>query len=179
MAAMKRALEIDPTSQWRHVGMSFQLACAKQMGAAIAEAKAAHELDPQLVAPMFDLYNLYMVQGDYKNAVSWYFKMLERSAGDKALPLSMQELFEKRGIAAMLEARITRSLDQIRAGTPVPKLSLVQQYAFLGKRDEAVQWLEKAVEERQSTVVFINQHPMYASLRGHPGFQAIVVKLKL
>jgi hypothetical protein len=51
---------------------------------------------------------------------------------------------------------------------------IAQQYAFLGRRDEAMLWVEKSMEERQSTILFINQHPMYASLRGHPKFEQIV-----
>ena len=34
---------------------------------------------------------------------------------------------------------------------------------------------EKALQD----YLFINQHPMYKTLRGHPGFQAIVRKLGL
>ena len=42
-----------------------------------------------------------------------------------------------------------------------------------------MRWVEKAMEQRQATVFFINQHPMYASLRGHPKFEEIVRKIGL
>ncbi len=86
IAALQRALEIDPTTQWRHIGMAFQYAYG---------------------------------------------------------------------------------------------LLLAQSYAFLGERDEAVRRLEKAVEQRHSGVIFVNQHPMYASLRDHPRFQEIVRRIGL
>ena len=63
-------------------------------------------------------------------------------------------------------------------GNPVPIL-LAQQYMFVGQPNEAVDSIEKAVEERQGQVLYINQHPIYRSLRGNPRFQAIVVKLRL
>jgi len=42
IAAAQRALEVDPTTQWRHVGMAFQYACGGRMDAAIEELKKAH-----------------------------------------------------------------------------------------------------------------------------------------
>ena len=58
-------------------------------------------------------------------------------------------------------------------------MMVAQQYAYLGRRDEAMEWMEKAVEERQATVLFVAQHPMYASLRGHPRFEEIVRRIGL
>jgi DNA-binding winged helix-turn-helix (wHTH) protein/TolB-like protein/Tfp pilus assembly protein PilF len=171
VSALRKAVEIDPASAWRHVGMSFQYACSKQIQAAIAEAKKAHELDPMLGAPMFDLYNLHMVRGDHRRAVDWYLKQNTRPGSDPALA-AMRETFDKKGIRGFLEARIAHSLKHTpRIRTP---LVIAQQYAFLGRRDEAMLWVEKSMEERQSTILFINQHPMYASLRGHPKFEQIV-----
>ena len=58
------------------------------------------------------------------------------------------------------------------------ELSICLRTRFL-ERDEAVLWIEKAREERQPTILIINRHPMYASLRSHPGFQAVFKKLGL
>jgi DNA-binding winged helix-turn-helix (wHTH) protein/TolB-like protein/Tfp pilus assembly protein PilF len=180
IAAMERALEVDPTSQWRHVGMTFQYACGGRMEAAIEEAKNAHELDPALAAPMLDLFNLHMVQGRHKDAVAWYLKFVDRPAsGDRAAATALKEKFEKEGIQGFLRTRIARHLEQLRSGSGVGPMALAQLYTFLGERDEAVRWIEKAVEQRQSTVIFVNQHPMYASLRDQPRFREIVRRIGL
>ncbi|MBM3737450.1 MAG: hypothetical protein FJW39_16845 [Acidobacteria bacterium] len=179
LTAMKKALEIDPASAWRHVGMTFQYACANQLDAAIDEAKRAHELDPALLPPMFDLYNLYMTRSDHRAAAEWFFKPMALPGSDLAYAESMREAFAKGGIRGLLEARIARSLDRKRPGAAVPALIVAQQFTFLGKKDEAMNWIEQAVEDRQSTALFINVHPMYASLRDHPRFKAIVQRIGL
>src|SRR5437879_1762940 len=63
------------------------------------------------------------------------------------------------------------------SGSGIGPMSLVQSYTFLGERDEAVRWIEKVVEQRQSIFIFVNQHLMYASLRDHPRFQEIVRRI--
>jgi tetratricopeptide (TPR) repeat protein len=160
--------------------MTAQYAYAGRVDEAIEEAKKAHDLDPALVAPMADLSNLYMVQGKPQESVEWYLKMLgSQPSVDPARAVALRRTFERGGIKEFLRARIAYSLEQIRGGKGPAPIALVQTYAFLGDRDEAVRWLEKAVEQRQSTVIFVNLHPMYASLRDHPGFQEIVRKIGL
>jgi tetratricopeptide (TPR) repeat protein len=160
--------------------MTFQYACGGRIEAAIEEGKRAHELDPSLMAAMTDLSNLHMVQGRHREAVDWYLKALNRPAsGDPAAAAALKAKFEKEGIQGFLRARIARHLEQLRSGSGVGPMSLVQAYTFLGERDEAVPWIEKAVEQKQSIVVFVNQHPMYASLRDLPRFQEIVRRIGL
>ena len=160
--------------------MTFEYACGGRIDAAIKEAKTAHELDPPLAAALNDLFNLHMVAGRHQEAVDWYLKLLNRpNGGDPAAAAALKEKFEKEGIQGFLRTRIARALEQTRSGGGGSPMTLAQLYAFLGDRDEAVHWIEKAVEQRQSLVVFVNQHPMYASLREHPRFQQIVRRIGL
>ena len=43
----------------------------------------------------------------------------------------------------------------------------------LGERDEAISWLQRAVEERDPVVPFANSFPAFAPLRADPRFQAL------
>ncbi|MSV30348.1 MAG: hypothetical protein EXQ52_16640 [Bryobacterales bacterium] len=173
IGSLRRVLEIDPTSHWRHVGMSFQYACGGRIEEAIEESKKAHELDPSVVVPLFDLFNLHMVLGRYREAVDWYLRIQNRpSSAGAANAAAMKEKFEKEGIEGFLKARIERSLEQTRSGARNP-LIMAQSYTFLGKHDEAMDWLEKAVEQRLSGVPLVLRHPMYAPLRTHPRFQEV------
>lgn len=169
-----RALEVDPTSAWRYVGTAAQYAYANQIPAAIEEEKKAHELDPALAAPFGDLFNQYTVLGDHRNAVDWLVRMYQRPGADSAAGAALREAFDKRGLRAFQELRLRQLLDR-----HAPPIAIAQACTFMGRRDEAMQWLEQADEDRQSTVLFINIHPMYASLRDHPRFQALVRKIGL
>jgi hypothetical protein len=52
-------------------------------------------------------------------------------------------------------------------------------YARLGRNDEAFRWLEKAVRERSTYLLFINEDPIVRRLASDPRFKAIVSTLKL
>lgn len=174
LASMKKSLEIDPTSAWRHVGMSAQYAYAGLIDDAIREEKLAHELDPALPAPMNDLFNLSMVRHDPAGAANWCYKLYEGPGGDPAFAAELRKAYAKGGIRALMEERLKRMI--VRGAPP---MGLAQLNAFLGRKDEAVRCIERAAEERQAIILFINLHPMYAALHDHPGFQDIVRRLGL
>jgi len=44
----------------------------------------------------------------------------------------------------------------------------------LGRKDEALRWLEKAIELRDSGMVYLNVSPAFASIRQDPGFQKLI-----
>ena len=44
----------------------------------------------------------------------------------------------------------------------------------LGKNDEALQWLEKAVKLHYINAVYLNVIPAFDNLRTHPKFQRLV-----
>jgi hypothetical protein len=51
--------------------------------------------------------------------------------------------------------------------------------AWLGRYDQTFQWLQRAVEQRESDIVQIKYHPIFISLRGDPRFKALLRQMKL
>jgi phage portal protein BeeE len=49
----------------------------------------------------------------------------------------------------------------------------------LGEKDQALDWLEKASEERTSLALLMGVSPAFEELRGDPRFQVIVGRLGL
>jgi serine/threonine-protein kinase len=49
----------------------------------------------------------------------------------------------------------------------------------LGENERALDWLEKACDQRELSVCTIGAHPLYDPLRTHPRFQAILRRLRL
>jgi hypothetical protein len=49
----------------------------------------------------------------------------------------------------------------------------------LGKQDLALDWLEKAFEERSRALVFLKVEPKVDGLRAKPRFKAILKKMRL
>jgi tetratricopeptide (TPR) repeat protein len=52
-------------------------------------------------------------------------------------------------------------------------------YEGLGRTDEALNWLEQAVTERDGWLVYMNSFPRFESLRGKPRFDNILHRVGL
>jgi serine/threonine-protein kinase len=52
-------------------------------------------------------------------------------------------------------------------------------YARLGEKEKALQYIERALREHQSDLIFINVEPYFESLKGEPRFQAVVRQVGL
>ena len=52
-------------------------------------------------------------------------------------------------------------------------------YEGLGRIEDALDWLEQAVEERDGWVVYVNSFPRFESLRDEPRFEAVLRRLAL
>jgi hypothetical protein len=52
----------------------------------------------------------------------------------------------------------------------VPPYAIALIYAGLGDKDQAFVWLQKAVEDRSTSMVFLPTDPELASLRSDPRF---------
>ena len=54
-----------------------------------------------------------------------------------------------------------------------------RHYEGLGKTDEALDWLDKAVLERDGWLVYLNSFPRFESLRNEARFKDILSRLNL
>ena len=57
------------------------------------------------------------------------------------------------------------------------KLGEVGTYAQLGDNGQAIAWLEKAYQERDSGLVYLKMDPRYDPLRSDPRFQDLLRRL--
>ena len=52
-------------------------------------------------------------------------------------------------------------------------------YASLGERDHALDWLEKAVEEKEGNIVWVYSRPEMDALRSDPRFVRLLRRMRL
>jgi hypothetical protein len=62
---------------------------------------------------------------------------------------------------------------------PVQSVFLAELYARLGEKDQALEWLERAYEERHPALIFLNLDPKWESLRPEPRFQSLLQQIHL
>jgi hypothetical protein len=56
---------------------------------------------------------------------------------------------------------------------------LASYYSVVGDHPRALDWLERAYQQRDGTLVWIKVHPRLDGLRGEPRFRELLAKMKL
>lgn len=178
IASSRRAVELDPLSpfaQWR-LGHRYYL--ARQWDRAIEQFHSALELDPQYVGAYAYLGIAYIQIGKTEEGIR---------AIEKAAPLMGRSQLAL-GFLAWAYARTGRigearkllaEVQQLAKKTDVLASALVLLYAGLGETDKSLDWLEKAMDERELWIFTLNVELLYDVLRSHPRYRALLRKMNL
>ena len=76
--------------------------------------------------------------------------------------------------------RLDYSTERAKRGeSVVSPTTLARLYAQLGEKDQAFEWLEKAYEERDGDLLFINNRPDFDPLRDDPRFHDLLRRMNL
>jgi adenylate cyclase len=115
--------------------------------------------------------------------------MSDRGIGElqKAVSLSpdstmyLAQLSEAFGMAGRTqEAReVLQRLDELKKQRYVSPYHMAYVYTGLGDLDQAMDWLERAYEERAGALFGVKGSFLFTSLRSHPRFQALLRKMNL
>jgi tetratricopeptide (TPR) repeat protein len=77
------------------------------------------------------------------------------------------------------EARaMLAELSRRRTERYVSAWALASIHAGLGEKEEALHWLDRAFEERDSSLVWLKVHPRFDALRGEPRFEALLERMR-
>lgn len=159
----QRALQDDPLSLIVGSNAGWTFALAGQYEHSIETLKKAIEIDPNFPRTHFRLGEVYEQRGEYTTAIHEFEEAVRLSGGDPYYEGSLGHAYGASGDAA--KARdVLRNL-QARTEQYVPPYAIGLVYASLGEKDEAFHWLQKAVEERSTSMVFLRMDPELATLR--------------
>jgi tetratricopeptide (TPR) repeat protein len=162
------ALELDPLSLAMNRNNEIYYYHEGKLKEALEACQRIIEIDPSPSEYWF-YYSIYLRSGENVKAVE---------ALQKALPgdtLTIKEVYNKSGINGVINWLIETELNKSKPSS----LSLAGSYAWLGKKEEALNWLEKALKENISSFPNINNDLGWDNLRSEPRFKTIIKKMGL
>jgi TolB-like protein/Tfp pilus assembly protein PilF len=207
--ALRRALELDPSSAIAHSIFGFYLLHMGDPDGAERELQMAHELAPLSPNYHVDLMVVPRDRGDYELAIELGLSSLqlypglplakERLArtyfyvGRYAEAVELLEAIEvpshrHRGALGFAYARagrrdqalqVLQRLDEATTSGYLWPLAPAFIHAGLGNDEEALDWLERAFEDRLTQMVWVEGWPEFESLRDHPRFRALMDRIGL
>ncbi|HUQ98868.1 MAG TPA: protein kinase [Gemmatimonadaceae bacterium] len=75
--------------------------------------------------------------------------------------------------------RLVGELEEKMKTEYVSPVEEVMVYIALGDKEKALDWIERAMEERRGWVAYLAVHPVVDPLRGEPRFEALVKKMEI
>ena len=174
-ADVKKALELDPLSARSHRSLGVFLYVSGDYEGAIAAFERALELEPDIKHSHYLLGLTLLQVGRFMEAVAAIRKSFERSVPGVHLGALVAAYAASGREQEANEA--LRQLQHLWANSFVSPVEFVYAYAGLGRKSDALDWLEKAYEERSVWVSWLKVDPMWDPLRSNPRFQALYQKM--
>ena len=173
VSEIQRAQGLDPLSPLLLAIGGEVCNFARRYDEAIEQCRKALELDSNFAIAHGNLAGAYIRKGMYKEA-----EMSARlEGGDPHISLRLACIFAAAGSRAKaVGILIARQNSKQQELDPT---SVVDVYALLGENSLALDWLEKAYDQRDPYMVFMNVAPGMDPLHAEPRFQNLIRRIGL
>ena len=175
IAAEKKALELDPLNSFLNTDLAFFLYWARRYEDATTQIRKTLELDPNNGFAHSVLGWCLIWKGNKAEATAEF----QKATTLDDLPWYVGSLgyaYAASGDRAKAE-QILHRLDELAGQRYVSPANRAAVYLGLGENEKALDWLEKAYEDRDPIFWWINGDQLYDSVRQTPRFEALVQKV--
>jgi TolB-like protein/Flp pilus assembly protein TadD/predicted Ser/Thr protein kinase len=173
----RRGAELDPLSVWLNTGLGQDLYYAHRYDEAARQLRTAVDMEPNGYLSHMYLGLAYEQQGNLPGALA----ELQTANRLEDQPWTLGELghaYAQSGQKDKAE-QVLRELTRRGERGYVPPYYVATVYAGLGKREQALTFLEKAYADRSSMMVLLKVDPELDPLRSDPRFAALLRRVGL
>jgi tetratricopeptide (TPR) repeat protein len=169
---MTRALQFDPLAFVLYGEMGYSHYIARRYGQAIEASRKALDRDPNLAIARQALGDAFQQQGRYDEAIAELSKAKEISNND---PWMEADLGNAYGAAGKRQEAmsILHDLEDRRRVEYISPYFIALIYVGLGEKKSALEWLQKAYEDRSALMTWLRVEPKLDSLRSDPRFKEL------
>lgn len=179
---IERALELDPFSPTQHSSASFVFLYARQYGPAQQEALRAVEIDPNFSVGHLALGSVLHAEGKPDEAFAEFLRYLSMS-GQPAVAQQLESAAKRtHGPGEPLQKvapLLLKNYPQKREMEPAWAVQIAWVYMFLGDKDKAFEWLNRACDEHSMELYTVAIDPDLDPLRRDPRYQDILRRIGL
>ena len=175
---MQRAQELDPLSLRINADLGMAMFAARQYTEAIEQERKTLELDPNSRTAFWIRGMAYEQKGQFDEAFQQFQEALKRSPNNPNYLAAMGHAY---GVAGK-RAEALNVLEQMKALSkqdPVSPFFFALVYTGLGDKESALQWLEKAYEQRSGSIRYLKVEPRLDSIRADPKFADLMRRVGL
>jgi tetratricopeptide (TPR) repeat protein len=179
IAEARRAQALDPLSLLVNWNVANTLYFARQYDRALEQCRRVLEMDPNYERAHYTLGRAYEAKGLYQEARAEYeerAKFYPQRLWDLSL---LAKTYAASGDQAKARELLTQALQQETKEGDLQALLFAGVYSAMGDKDKAFQWLEKAYENRDWSLLQLKVSRQWDPLRSDPRFQNLVRRVGL
>lgn len=179
IVASRRAVELDPLSLLIRGALGDSFFYARRYDEAIALYRETLEMDATFLAGHTDLARSLELAGRYEEAIE-EFRIAESLApkGPPEPSSGLAHVYAQMGRREEALA-IVEELKALSSRKYVSPYGIASVYACLHDVETSLDWLEKAYEEHDQTLVWVKVHPRLDPIREHPRYRALLERMRL
>jgi serine/threonine-protein kinase len=177
MAQMERALQLDPLNEIVQLHHAAMLQSAGRDDEAFEQWNKLLRTSPQHPMAHWGLSVSFMRKGMYEESLE-ELKASFSSMGDREVEEALTLGYAQSGYRGALK-RAANLLAERGRKTYVLSNDVAALYALAGENAQALDWLEKSLEERSPHMPYVGAYVEFASLHSYPRFQELLRKMNL
>jgi TolB-like protein/DNA-binding SARP family transcriptional activator len=183
LAARERAVQLDPLNARARTVFSRELMIAGQHERALAEWRRAEQLDPVHplllgLGPRLPVSGgeVYLRQGREVEAVEAYLRVASlRGATVKEIE-TMRATHASSGMPGFWKTWLEMDLRQ--SGPSPDPVRMAHLHLLSGDTARALDWLDRAFDERNPALIYLRRDPVLAGVLAHPRVRRIAREMK-
>jgi Flp pilus assembly protein TadD len=171
-AALEKAAEASPKSAVIQSNLAYAYDRQGRVEEAVAAYRKALELDPGNAIVRNNLANLYSKQGNYDDAAKELEDLVQRDPSNAAAKANLENALKNKVITQDKKDQITTAVQGADAKPKDPQAAYnaARVYARLGDTDQALVWLNKALDLGYDQFDYLSLDPSLVSLKKDPRF---------
>ena len=178
VAELGRARELDAASPIVNTNLGWSLLYARRGQQAVEQFRKTVQMDPNYVSARWGLGVAYTQEALYAEAIAELKQAVELSEGSPALIGHLGYAYGRNGSNAEATNTIAE-LRRLAERQYVPSSAVALVYAGLGNNPTTLDWLDRAYDEHDFSLVFVQVAPWFESVRAEPRFQQLLRRMQL
>jgi TolB-like protein/DNA-binding winged helix-turn-helix (wHTH) protein/Tfp pilus assembly protein PilF len=176
IAEMNRAHDLDPLSISMNFSLGSRLYLAREYDQAIEQLRNTIDMDPDFVLPHLVLGQAYEQKRMYDQAITELRRAADISQSSPPAVAALARAYAVSGRTTEARKLLDQLMEQSKKRYVSPFYVAIV-YAGLGENDQALDWIEKAYQDRSNAIVFAKVDPQLDTLRSTPRFQSLLHRL--
>jgi serine/threonine protein kinase/tetratricopeptide (TPR) repeat protein len=178
MAAVKRAVELDPLSLGTNSGLALGFYFSRQFDRAIEQSRKTIELSPRMLWAQYVLGMSYIKSSKPAKAIEEFQKAVFFQELHPLITAVLGAAYANEGDTDKMKELLNRLTEKAKHGYVMPFYMAII-YLGSGDIDKTFECLEKACDERNFWLIFLKADPGFDGLRSEPRYQALLKKIGL